>query len=304
MLRDLLADLFSDEVIGRLRKAPQTNSLEYRVLVITLERPFQVPWIPAQRAAWMAYLDAAAACGLFADPHAKDLVTRLTSADDEQFRSAMAECQAAWYLTEKLGLDATARPPGKGARKLELLLKLPDGDVHVEVKSPLRVPIGDGIVRELDDSDIIERCLADASKQFAEGRRNLLMLVGRLTVGAHGRRFFIDALFARRRWVIHKDTVAGTVGPVETEFRPSGRFLKEWRAGEGPRHTRISGVLYVEEQLRPRDDDGVASYRAEPDVLMLHNPFATHPVPEEPWGACPQLVLRGDVMQWTDGESV
>src|SRR5262245_16432682 len=113
MLRDLLADLFTDEVIERLRSAPQTKALKYRVLVITLERPIQVPWIPAHRAAWMAYLDAAATCGLLADPHAKDLVARLTSVDDEQFRSAMAECQAAWYLTKKLGLDATARPPGK-----------------------------------------------------------------------------------------------------------------------------------------------------------------------------------------------
>src|SRR5262245_1769980 len=182
---DVLQAIFTDEVIARLGTARRTDSLAYRVAAITLVQPagHHVPWLDAQRSAWNGYLRAADSCGLLADPHGRDLVARLTHVRDVQFRPEMAACQAASYLGVKLGLDVAARPRGKRASELELLVKLPDGDVHVEVKSPLRLGIADGVARELDDSDILDRCLADASKQLREDARNLVMLVGRLTLG-------------------------------------------------------------------------------------------------------------------------
>ncbi len=137
-LKGSLGLVFTDEVIARLKGAPRTDSLVYRVAVVTGVPPAgcHIPSLSAQRIAWSKYVDAARACGMFEAPHGKDLTTRLAHVDDDQFRSAMAECQAAWYLSSKLGLSVSARPRGKGTSVLELLVTLPDGDVLVEVKSP------------------------------------------------------------------------------------------------------------------------------------------------------------------------
>src|SRR5262245_2148104 len=112
---DVLQAIFTDEVIARLGTARRTDSLAYRVAAITLVQPagHDVPWLDAQRSAWNGYLLAADSCGLLADPYGKDLVARLTNISDPQLRSAMTECQDAWYLREKLGLDVSARPRGK-----------------------------------------------------------------------------------------------------------------------------------------------------------------------------------------------
>ncbi len=296
---DPLRVLFTDDLIERLKSAPRTDSLTYRVAVITLVQPagLHVPWLGAQTSAWTAYLDAAIACGLLADPYGMDLTTRLTHVDDDQFRSAMAECQAAWYLSKKLGLDVSARPLGRGASELELLVRLPDGDVHVEVKSPLRTPICDGIARHLDDSDILDSRLADASRKFKKGTMNLVMLVGKLTLGVHARRFFVKAFYAAEKLVIIRET-----GESRVEYDHTGRFLKVWPGEEGPRHTRVGGVLFVQENLRSSmTADGEEVHRADNDALMMHNPHALRPLPEEPWGDCPQMVSRDDGIKWTDG---
>jgi hypothetical protein len=295
-----LVEIFTPEVIERLRSAPQTQSLLYRLLAITDEQPYRVPWLPAQRAAWASYLDAAATCGLLAEPHRKDLVARLTNVDDDQFRSAMAECQSAWYLDRKLGLDVSARPIGSGASELELLVRLPDGEVFVEVKSPLRVPVADGRVHTLDDSDIIARCMADASKQLDKNGRNLVMLAGRLTLGVEHRAAFVRAIYGSEVMLFNKHT-----SERRDELRPTGGFLKVWRREYRPRHTRVGGVLFVQENLRPSTAvEAVGGYIAHNDALMLHNPHALRPLPEEPWGDCPQLVRRGDDIMWSDGYPV
>jgi hypothetical protein len=52
--------------------------------------------------------------------------------------------------------------------------------------------------------------------------------------------------------------------------------------------------------VQPCDNE----WRAEHDALMMHNPNALHPLPDEPWGDCPQLVPRGNAMEWTDGQRV
>ncbi|NOT34434.1 MAG: hypothetical protein HOP12_09720 [Candidatus Eisenbacteria bacterium] len=299
---EVLRTLFTEQVLARLRAAPPTDSLVYRVAAITLTQPrgLYVPWLEAQRLAWSSYLVAASDCGLLVGRFGRDLTARLTHVDDEQFRSAMAECQAAWYLREKLGLAVSARPPGKGASELELLVKLPEGDILVEVKSPLRVAIADGAAHALDDSDILDRCLADASKQLRKGTRNLVMLVGRLTLGIHVRQFFVKAFYGAEKLLISRETRASRI-----EFDLNGRFLKVWPGEDGPRHTRVGGVLFVQENIRSSiGADGDHVHRTDNDSLMLHNPNAIHPLPEGPWRECPQLVLRGEVMEWTDGHPV
>jgi len=311
-LSDRLRAIFTDNVLNQLKRAPVTDALAYRIHVLTGDglddgpaRGWQVQFCDTQQAAWSNYLEAGARHGLLDDPHGKELTSRLRGVDDENFRSAMAECEAAWYLGSKLGLDVSARPRGRARSELELLVKLPDGEVHVEVKSPLREPVFDGLARTVDDSDILDRCVGDASKQFDKDARNLLMLVGRMTLGARARRFFIDAFYARRVMVFTKNLGTHEVGPMRTEFRDPGRFLRVWPGESGPRHTRISGVLYVEERIRERRaENGEIECGAEHDVLMFHNPHALRRLPEDPWGNCPQVVLRGEDLEWTDGEAI
>jgi hypothetical protein len=210
----------------------------------------------------------------------------------------MAECQAAWYLRRKLGLEVTSRPIGKAASELALLVALPGGDVSVEVKSPFRDALADGVARTVHDSDILGQRVADASRQLDEKPCNLVMLVGRMTLGVEVRRFFIKAFYAAEVMVFDHAT-----GRARTEFRDPGLFLKVWPGEDGPRHRRVGGVLYVEENIRSHESPaGALGMRAEHDALMMHNPMAHQPLPEAPWGDCPQFVPRGERMEWTDGQ--
>ncbi len=79
-----------------------------------------------------------------------------------------SECFAAWYLAGKRKLRVLSRPEGRPGHPLELLIKLPDGDVNVEVKAPLR-----RITEEFwwgDDSDVLQGVLKTANGQFKAGR--------------------------------------------------------------------------------------------------------------------------------------
>ncbi len=313
--RDLRA-IFTEEVMDRLAGATQTDALAYRRVVLTASGPLPSdPWDAedvmrwrGQRAAWEVYLDAAFACGLFDEPHGRDLVERLTHVDDGQFRSGMAECLAAWYFAGKLRLPTSARPTGNNDRPLELLVTLPDGDLHVEVKAPLREPVVDGRAHSVDDSDILESCLAKAASQFRKDARNLLFLAGRLTLPImRHRRFLSKAFYADQAYVFRVNRETGEpVGEGRVEYLPTGRFLKQWGNEQGPRHTRVGGVLFVEENIRQYRSPFGRDWKflAFHDALMMHNPNALHPLPEEPWRECPQLVQRGDVIEWTDGHRV
>lgn len=311
---DTMKAIFTEGVMRRLARATQTMSLQWRRLVLTASGPTPSDWSDvdlilrarAQRAAWEAYIDAARAVGLLDPPHDRDLVQRLTSVDDDQFRSAIAECLAAWYFGGKLGLPTSARPTGNRNRPLELLVKIPEGDMHVEVKSPLVEPICDGVARSFDDSGILEDRLAKAASQFGTDAMNLLFLTGRLTLPIMDcRRFLSKAFYADQRMVFPINRRSGEpAGPMRVEYTPDGRFLKNW-GDQGPRHTRVSGVLFVEEHIRDRPTIGRERLRMVfHDALMMHNPNAVRPLPEDVWGDCPQLVRRGDELLWTDGHRV
>jgi len=124
-----------------------------------------------------------------------------------------------------------------------------------------------------------------------------------------------------------------------TEFRPSGCFLntkapsgnKLKQSGQ-PRYQRISAILCIEEVLvekfpspllrllpgcprKESRDTTIEIMRRQKEAylspgnqcwithraLIVHNPHAYHRLPEGIWAQYPQLVPRGDVMEWTDG---
>ena len=74
-------------------------------------------------------------------------------------------------------------------------------------------------------------------------------------------------------------------------------IVKVWGSEERPRFSRVGAVVCVEEEIRESSDPPFV-----PRVLVLHNPYARNPLPENPWSSFTQLVRRGDGMVWTDKE--
>jgi hypothetical protein len=131
--------------------------------------PWQSGW--ALKRAWEAYLEAAKDCGLLADA---ELVENLIGTDDESFRGALAECNAAWFLRQ-LGLTVMPKPEPKNGRNVDFAVERGALTFYVEVKAPY-VPqltnYGSG-----DDSKILRGRVEAAGVQFKKGRCNVLFLV-------------------------------------------------------------------------------------------------------------------------------
>ncbi len=106
-----LKDVFTVEVIERLKtRSSFSESAKYRLEVLSASGPDVKDWetnwevsrLRAQKAAWDIYIYTAFANGLFEGTDGNDLRGRLTSPDDGDFRSGMAECLACWVFSGKL----------------------------------------------------------------------------------------------------------------------------------------------------------------------------------------------------------
>jgi hypothetical protein len=283
--------IFTPQVINTLRRVQNPSDfLVFRLRVLAAGGLNSSTWpgqaLRAYKSAWEVYLFAAFACGLFADPHGADLRARLTGSDDENFRSAMSECLAAWYLAGRLKLRIEPRPEGRPGRPLEFVIKFPDGDINVEVKAPHRPVTGDPGWG--DDSDSLQSVLHTANKQFEGGTRNLLVIVPGLLFSVFGWRTPIERAFIGETIIqIPIDIrTGGPAGPTTFPYKQSGDFLRTWRtSSQGtaqwtPRHTRIGAALF----LNDYDDGPEVKHRA----LMVHNPNAAVPLPRDPWSGIPE----------------
>jgi hypothetical protein len=92
-----------------------------------------------------------------------------------------------------------------------------------------------------------------------------------------------------------------------------------------PAHRRISAILCIEERIAERhpypdprpvienraltESWGTAHRRSlsldnevwvEHDAILVHNPYAYHALPQEPWQCLPQLIPVGESMEWSD----
>ncbi len=150
-----------------------------------------------------------------------------------------------------------------------------------------------------DDADILERCLRHANRQFQRNTANILFLAPQLRTPVYQfRDQLIHAFYGRKRLTVPIDmSRGGAAGPMRSEFSPEGHFLKVWGSEERPRFSRVGAVVCVEEEIRESSDPPFV-----PRVLVLHNPYARNPLPENPWSSFTQLVRRGDGMVWTDKE--
>lgn len=336
-------EVFPAEILAKFAKRlPQsTPAFRDRFNVLTAHGPYPtdlaaargVRILRARRAAWEAYVDAAAATGVLD----VDVISRFRGFDETGWRSAYSECLAVWLFAGKLGLEVTPRPPGRRAKNLDMLVKHRIGDLHVEVKAP-RADVPASGVHTGDDADLLVDALKTANAQFEEGRANVLVVVPELRVELRADRYQLLRAFIGEHATTVDPPRRGDVGPavVEEVFLPRGRFVRPRGPirADGPGFTRVSAVLGVEEvlvnkaELRRRsaldqvveaesrgDDRAVSaaigealSARWAPDtqmwlelsVLVVHNPFAKSPISEAIFERCPQLVVRGEEMRWTD----
>jgi hypothetical protein len=175
-----LWEIFTQEVITNLYTAKPSD---WRLDVLQsggLNQSSRNKWLRVVKSAGEAYLSAAFACGLFEGPDGTDLRCRLTGLDDANFRSALSECFAVWYFAGRLRLEIEPRPGGKRRNPLEFLVKLPDGNIKVEVKAPRREIKGKSWWG--NDSASLQGVLQKANKQFSPYDCNLLVIVPTLRV--------------------------------------------------------------------------------------------------------------------------
>lgn len=325
--RDPLREVFPIEVldIWRRKAASASENLMFRVRVLEACGPYPgdprraavLRSLRAIKAAWDTYLFAAYGCGMFEGNKGKDLLARLQGVGDDSFRSAMAECMACWFLAGRMKFPVEPCAAGRPGKNLEMRVLLEGTWTGIEVKAPFREkpkpPPGQRVVTWVgDDADKIKQCMEAANKQFGDNSPNLLVIVPSLRTPVFlSRHDVVNAAYGQSviTWPI--DTRTGeAAGPLEVVFSPEGKFLNTNRPNgkavkpDGfPSYRRISALLCLEERLverypfsvSPRNENWV-----EHDALVLHNPYAYHPLSPEPWRMFPQLLPVEGEMRWTD----
>ena len=300
-----LARLFTPEVVARLgqvRRPPTSRWDEAGRLIRqrhTILGPEATPRTPRQiawRETWARYLDAADACGLLA---ATDLGARLVDTDDDNFRGALAECLAAWFLTNMLGITVEPNPDDHQRRNADLRARIGGLRLLVEVKAPF-VPVTNSVFSGDDPADIV-RCIKAAGRQFQKGCANLLVLVPTLrTPLSMDRGQLVGAAIGHEGRVFSVSLVPDVdPPPPEPFFLQDGKLAKRYPCKTGgftSDFTRVGAVMSIEEQLVPGEDQ----LRVDHVALVVHNPFAAVPIRPATFGSMAQFVFDGPAMHWRE----
>jgi hypothetical protein len=301
--KEPLWDIFTPDVVASWRRMPNpTESVKLRLKVVGsggLNPNFPNRPYPAYKAAWERYPFAAFACGLFQGPHGKDLRARLVAPSDDNFRSALSECLAAWYLAGRLHLPLRPRPAGQGQRVLEFIIEHVGGNINVEVKAPNRAIRANAEFFCGGDEDLLESALDHANRQFPRDTRNLLVIVPSLRLPVLETREEIEKVFIGEHYIqIPIDPLTdGTAGEERIIYRDDvGKFTKPWpskKSAFGPRFTRVGAALFL-------DDDYVEHGTVSPKALIVRNPNALKSLPRDLWGSVPEFFLDKNRWRWSD----
>ena len=320
---DALKEVFTPDVMASLRSHKNPSKrLEWRLQVLEASGPYpcdeclsyRIACLRAQKAAWEAYVAAAFACGMFEGEQGRDLRARLTGKGDDGFRGAMAECEVCWLLAGRMKLPVQPEASGRVGKNLEMRVVFANCDIGVEVKAPFRPiprsPTGEYLPWNGDDADKIRQCLESANRQFTDNCRNILAIVPDLRTPMYDhRQDLLRAAYGESKITCPIDTATGgPAGPIEVKFFPEGKFLNTTTPGGAdlkpdgfPAYRRISAVVCIEEEMKPCGSDLMwVDHR----VLVLHNPYAYHPLSQVMFQEFPQLVPVWNEMQWTDGHQV
>jgi hypothetical protein len=188
-------------------------------------------------------------------------------------------------------------PREKKRNPLEFAVKLPGGNIKVEVKAPHQE------IKETfwwgNDSASLQEVLKKANDQFNPDDRNLLVIVPTLRVPVFHFRTQIEQAFIGEEVIqIPIDIrTGGPAGPDRLVFKESGLLAKKWKSKDErtllPRFTRVGAILSLEEW---NSDEEVI-----PKALIVHNPNAKMPLPKSLWEGIPEFYcdkLRG--WRWSD----
>jgi hypothetical protein len=323
---DELEFVFTPAVRAEIRAASLRGSTEaaYRLGVLLADGDYprdeenadQQRIRRAFRAAWDSYLAGAKACGLFEGQDGDDVLARLRGVDATNFRSAMAECMASWYLAAQVGLAVRPKPRGRDARRLEFSSQTVDGELLFEVKAPYVPPHTEGVMIG-DDAPVLQAALDHANRQFARGQKNVLLLVPELRIPVHSmRRQLVRAFIAEEVLRFDLDRERRMFVNPRREMDPRGRFTRLWRDRGffAPRYRRVSAVLSLERRFTDRAAYSVAVAEerfALPNTvdidhvaLLVHNPYALVPISHQVFSAIPQLIREQGHVRWTDGAAI
>jgi hypothetical protein len=301
-MRDVLTDIFTDEIIGRLRKcAANSPSAEFRCRVLSLpdkqvnqqgSAACEQQVYEQTRDRWNRWIARAIAAGLFQEPHGAELKSRLTGIDHDGFRSALAECMTCWALSSELGLQVQPRPSGRGGCVLEFAVQTNHAEISFEVKSPrfrgssLFGPAPEesaAALKVYSGAFAMRAALRSANRQFARARRNILVIaLPEIEKGPAAMLFerwpasLIRAFYGEPRDY-------GSIGAAN-QFAAQGIFLTRHRGV--PRFTRISAVIGLE-------DSGCYP---KLQAAVLHNPCSQNPVDSSIFGEWRQFeAIDGDI---------
>ena len=258
----------------------------------------------AIKRAWEQYLESAKQNNLLQVDN-EESVRRLQELESDNFRSAMSECMVCWFFDKKLRLPIIPKPPGRDGRILDMGATIKGQNVGIEVKAPHRpTPIG---AWTGDDSDLIEKALAQSNKQFSDECPNILVIVPSLRTRMYSdRRPIITALLGKEVLAFEVDKETGSaVSEPRAEMVLDGKFTKPIKRDHSPGYTRISAVVVIEESVKENTirifgKYIIISYTMVHEILALHNPFAKFTVSQELFGKWPQLVREDGYMVWTD----
>ena len=293
--------LFTSDVLERLAglerplAAINGRDIAERHRILTSRGPAGTANERAILDTWSNYVAVGERCGLLD----ADVVARLTGDNDNDFRSGLSECAAAWFLSDQLGVEVRPRPDPPTGRGVDLLAVRDQGEVYVEVKAPYveRPPrhwAG-------DDADRLVHCIREAADQFRPDRANLVFLVPILRAEVFlDRGQLLKAAIGEPVWVVPVALDDSPASPSHIDFRQNGRLARlHHNRQDGSfftQHTRVSAVISLEHRWRYRDERDELTH----SVVVVHNPFATVPIEPAFFGDAPQWVRTGDTMGWND----
>lgn len=295
--------LFTAEVLeklARLRRPEPSKwdnagkAVRERHLVVAANGPQPSPARWANRRAWAEYIRVASTCGLLDEALRK----RLVGVDDDDFRSALSECCAAWYFVRRRRANVRPNPASKSNKNFDLLVSRNGLVVHSEVKAPYVPQLNNFGVG--DDLKVLRKSISDAGAQLKKGTPSLVILVPAIrTPVSMNRGQLLKATIGEPALAIYVSRGDSKPPPPKPTFIQDGKLAKVWPAGDGAFRTdltRVSAVMTIEQ----RRLDGPGGPRLSPVVIVVHNPFAAHPIDPEFFGKAPQWVVNNGMMQWSD----
>lgn len=311
---DVLQNVIPLHVREKWRSNP-TEELLQRLNILCACGP--IPWDErkamymlsnrARRVAWETYVFCAYACGFFEGSKGKDLRARLADSGTKNFRSAISECMACWFLAGRMHLPIIGDAPGRKKKNLDMQTIIKGQKVGVEVKAPYQEPSSP--VWKENDGNLISSSLKSANEQFSDDVPNILLLIPRLRIPlSQDRSQIVSALYVKEYITGKIDSQTGSsAGPITTKLFPEGSFLRRRQPSGAlikrnglPGFTRVSTVIVIEENPIWISKKICL---VDHDILVAHNPHARYPINSELFCEYIQFIeLDNRNWGWNDGE--